>query len=507
MSDNKRIAKNTIFLYLRMFLIMGISLFTSRIILKTLGEEDFGIYNVVGGVVTMFAFVNGALAGATSRFITYEIGRKDYIQLNKVFNVSFVTHIFIALIILVLAETIGLWFLFNKMIIPPDRLDAAFWVFQISVITCMMSITQVPYTATIIAHEKMGIYAYISIFEVLAKLGVVYLIAIAAGDRLIVYALLMFITQAIVMIFYRLYCNRHFSECKLEFVREKKMYKNMFVYAGSDMIGNISVMLQGQGLNFLLNIFFGPAVNAARGIAYQVQGAVTQFSNNFMTAVKPQIIKKYAAGKVNEMMELVIQSSCFSYYLMLLIAAPICFEADYILTLWLGEYPDYTESFLRLVLVLCMIQTLKTPRTTVFHATGKILLPNLVVGTILCMAFPVAYVVLKLGGDPNSVFWSAIGCMACSEIAGILILNKRIDYPIWEYVLKVHIRCIFVTVVSLILPFIVKNQIPLHGISGTLITGVLTTICIMATGYTIGLDKRTRLKINKLIKQKVFRHA
>ena len=224
---------------------MGISLFTSRIILKTLGEEDFGIYNVVGGVVTMFAFVNGALAGATSRFITYEIGRKDYIQLNKVFNVSFVTHIFIALIILVLAETIGLWFLFNKMIIPPDRLDAAFWVFQISVITCMMSITQVPYTATIIAHEKMGIYAYISIFEVLAKLGVVYLIAIAAGDRLIVYALLMFITQAIVMIFYRLYCNRHFSECKLEFVREKKMYKNMFVYAGSDMIGNISVMLQG----------------------------------------------------------------------------------------------------------------------------------------------------------------------------------------------------------------------------------------------------------------------
>ena len=292
MSNNKRIAKNTVFLYFRMFLIMGVSLFTSRIILRTLGEDDFGIYNVVGGIVMMFTFMNGALAGATSRFITYEIGRKNYIQLNMVFNVSLVTHLFIALIIFILAETIGLWFLYNKMTIPVGRLDAAFWVFQISIATCMLSITQVPYTATIIAHEKMSIYAYIGIVEVLLKLGIAYAITVSPIDKLIAYAILIFLTQALIMLYYRFYCNKRFEECKLMLIREWKMYQRMFVYAGSDMIGNLSVLAQGQGMNLLLNVFFGPAVNAARGIAYQIQGAVTQFSANIMTAVKPQSIKQ-----------------------------------------------------------------------------------------------------------------------------------------------------------------------------------------------------------------------
>ena len=507
MSDNKRIAKNTIFLYFRMFLIMGVSLFTSRIILKTLGEDDFGIYNVVGGIVMMFTFMNGALAGATSRFITYEIGRKDYIQLSKVFNVSLVTHLFIALIIFLLAETIGLWFLYNKMIIPADRIDAAFWVFQISIATCMLSITQVPYTAIIIAHERMGIYAYIGIVEVLVKLGIVYAIAISPIDKLVLYAFLIFITQALIMLYYRFYCNKHFAECKLKFVHEWKMYKSMFIYAGSDMIGNISVLAQGQGLNILLNMFFGPSVNAARGIAYQIQGAVTQFSANFMTAVKPQIIKQYATGKIKEMMDLVIQSSCFSYYLMLLIVAPICLEAEFILTTWLGEYPEYTVSFLRLVLVLCMIQTVKTPRTTVFHATGKILLPNIIVGTILCLALPAAYVVLKLGGDPNSVFWVAITSMTISEVASIFILKSRVDCSVKEYVFNVHLRCIFVTIVSLIIPLLVYDKIELKGFGRLIATAILTSVCIAAAVYTIGFNKKMKARINNLIRKKIFRHG
>ena len=440
MSDNKRIAKNTAFLYIRMFLIMGISLYTSRIVLRVLGEIDFGLYNVVGGIVMMFTFLNGALAGATSRFITYEIGRKDYLQLHRVFNVAFITHILIALSIVVLAETMGLWFLYNKMVIPEGRLNAAFWVYQISVLSCVLSITQVPYTAAIIAHERMNIYAYVGIVEVVFKLAIAYLIGISKYDRLIVYASLLFIVQLLLMIYYRIYCNKHFAECKLMLVRDKQMYKNMFVYAGSDMIGNIAGLAQGQGLNLLLNMFFGPAVNAARGIAYQVQGAVTQFSGNFMTAVKPQIIKRYAVGKIGDMMQLVIQSSCFSYYMMLLIVVPICFEANFILSLWLGEYPEYTVSFLRLILVLCMIQTLKTPRTTVFHATGKILMPNIIVGTILCLAFPIAYFLLKSGGSPESVFWAAIGSLVLSEVASILILKRRINYPVWSYVQNVHIR-------------------------------------------------------------------
>lgn len=507
MSDNKRIAKNTMFLYIRMFLIMGISLYTSRIVLKVLGENDFGLYNVVGGIVMMFTFLNGALAGATSRFITYEIGRKDYIQLHKVFNVAFLTHIIIALVIAILAETIGLWLLYNKMVIPAGRFDAAFWVYQISVLSCIISITQVPYSAAIIAHERMNIYAYVGIAEVCFKLAIAYLIGISTYDKLIVYASLLFSVQLLLMIYYRIYCKKHFAECKLKFVSDKQMYRNMFIYAGSDMIGNLAGLAQGQGLNLLLNMFFGPAVNAARGVAYQVQGAVTQFSGNFMTAVKPQIIKKYAAGEINDMMRLVIQSSSFSFYMMLLLVAPICFEADFILTLWLGEYPEHTVSFLRLILVLCMIQTLKTPRTTVFHATGKILLPNIVVGTILCLAFPMAYVVLKFGGTPNSVFWTAIGSMAASEVASILILKRRINYPVRSYVLNVHIRCIFVTAVSLIIPFMVRYNFSPEGFSGFIVTGITTTVCIIATGYSIGLDKEMRVKINKLLKKKLLRNG
>lgn len=507
MSDNKRIAKNTIFLYIRMFLIMGVTLYTSRIVLQALGEEDFGLYNVVGGIVTMFTFLNGALAGATSRFITYEIGRKDYTQLHKVFNVSLVVHILIAIIIVVLAETFGLWFLYEKMLIPAERFNAALWVYQISVFSCVFSIVQVPYNATIIAHERMNIYAYVGIVEVFLKLFIAYLIVISTFDKLIMYTFLLFVVQVLLVIYYCFYCNKHFAECKWMLVREKKMYKNMFVYAGSDMIGNLSVLAQGQGLNILLNMFFGPTVNAARGIAYQIQGAVTQFSANFMTAVKPQIIKQYAAGKIDEMMALVVHSSCFSYYLMLLIVMPICLEADYILTLWLGNYPDYTVSFLRLILVLCMIQTLKTPRTTVFHATGKILLPNVIVGTILCLALPGAYVVLKMGGDPNSVFWTAIISMFVSEVASIIIMKSSIDCSVKKYVLNVHLRCLVVTIFSLIIPLWVYDKIELQGFLRLLVTCTLTTLSVLITSYTIGFDKNMRWKINSLIKQKIFKHA
>jgi O-antigen/teichoic acid export membrane protein len=359
----------------------------------------------------------------------------------------------------------------------------------------------------IIAHERMNIYAYVGIFEVMFKLLIAYLIMISPYDKLVVYAFLLFLVQMMLMIYYRMYCNKHFSGCSLMFVKDKTMYKHMFVYAGSDIIGNLAVSAQGQGLNILLNMFFGPVVNAARGVAYQVQGAVTQFSGNFMTAVKPQIIKLYAVGKINEMMRLVVHSSCFSYYLMLLLVMPICLEADYILTLWLGKYPDYTVSFLRLVLVLCMIQTLKTPRTTVFHATGKILLPNIVVGTMLCMAFPAAYLVLKMGFDPNSVFWTAIASLLLSEVVSIIIMKSRIDCSVRNYVFNVHIRCFIVTVLSLIIPMLVYSHISIQGFAKLIIITLITTISILFVSYSVGLDKSMRQKINDIIRNKILRHA
>lgn len=503
MANNKRIAKNTMFLYFRMMLIMGVTLYTSRIVLKTLGIEDFGIYNVVGGIVTMFTFLNGSLGAATSRYITFELGKKNYERLNQVFNVAFLIHILIGVLVILLAETIGLWFFYEKMTIPENRMFAAFWVYQISILTCFFTLTQVPYNATIIAHENMKIYAWVGVVEVICKLLVVYLLMVSPFDRLIFYASLLCLIQISIICFYRIYCSRNYEESSLKLYKDKEMYKEMFGYAGSDLIGNISALAQGQGLNLLLNVFFGPVVNAARGVAYQVQGAVTQFSNNFMTAVRPQIIKSYAQGDVKGMMKLVVDSSCFSYYLMWMISFPIMLEADYILRLWLGKYPEHTVSFLNLVLVLCLIQTLKTPRSTAFHATGHLKLSNMVVGGILCAAFPLAYLLLKSGMSPESVFWAANITMFVSEFASVFILKKYIQYSIPSYLLHVHGRCLLVSCISAIVPFFLYDKFMEPSFIRLLLTCITTTLFIVVTVLAIGMDKEMRMKILTLIKNKI----
>lgn len=505
MSDNKQIAKNTMFLYFRMFLIMGVSLYTSRVVLATLGVVDYGLYNVVGGIVTMFSFLNGSLGAATSRYITFELGKKNYEGLNKIFNVALLTHIFIGIIIVLLAETIGLWFFYEKMIIPEERLNAAFWVYQISIFSTLISLTQVPYNATIIAHENMKVYAYVGIVEVILKLVVVYLLVISPFDKLIFYAgLLLFINIGIIL-FYRIFCIRRYQESRIKVCKEKALYKDMFKFASSDLIGNISVLAQGQGLNLLLNIFFGPVVNAARAVAYQVQGAVTQFGNNFMTAVRPQIIKLYAQGEIKEMFKLVYLSSNFSYYLMLFLILPLSLEADYILSLWLGEYPDHSVSFLILVFILCLIQTLKTPRTIVLHATGKLFLANVVIGTLLCCAFPLAYVFLRMGGEPESVFWAANITMLLSEFISVFIVRKYVEYNIADYLLNVHGRCAIVTVISLLLPYFLFDRYMEPSFIRLILTCSLTTVSIAATVWCIGMNKDMRQKIVAFIQSKIHR--
>ena len=503
MADNKRIAKNTMFLYFRMLLVMGVNLYTSRVVLQVLGFEDYGLYNVVGGIVTMFTFLNGSLGSATSRYITFELGRKDFERLNKVFNTAFVIHIAIAFLITLLAETVGLWFFYEKMTIPSERLNAAFWVYQISIITCFFSLTQVPYNATIIAYENMKIYAYVGIVEVILKLLIVFLIFISPIDKLVFYALMLCLLQIGIMLFYRYYCNRHFASCTIRLYKDKQLFKEMFSYGGYDLIGNISVLAQGQGLNILLNMFYGPTVNAARGIAYQVQGAITQFSNNFMTAVRPQIIKSYAEGNLDGMMKLVKQSSCFSFYLMWIISLPVCLEADYFLSLWLGKYPDHTVNFLVLVIVLCLIQTIKTPRTTIFHATGHIKWSNIIVGSILCAAFPLAYVALKLGGSPESVFWVANFTMFLSEFASVLVLRRYIDFSMRDYLLNVHGRCLLVASVSFIVPYLLYDRWMDESFLRLTITCMLTTVSVASTSLFLGMDRHLRNKLAQIIKKKI----
>lgn len=503
MADNRRIARNTVFLYFRMLLVMGVNLYTSRVVLRVLGFEDYGLYNVVGGIVAMFTFLNGSMGSATSRYITFELGRKDYGRLNRVFNTALAIHIAMALVIVLLAETAGLWFFHGKMNIPADRLDAAFQVYQLSILTCFFTLTQVPYNATIIAYEDMKVYAYVGVAEVLLKLAVVFLLTVSPIDRLVFYALLLCLLQIGIMLFYRYYCNRHYPSCRIRMYKDKALFKEMFSYGGYDLIGNISGLAQGQGLNILLNMFYGPAVNAARAIAYQVQGAVTQFSNNFMTAVRPQIIKSYAEGDLEAMMKLVKQSSCFSFYLMWMISLPVCLEAGYLLSLWLGEYPEHTVNFLVLILVLCLVQTVKTPRTTVFHATGHIKWSNIVVGTVLCAAFPLAYVALKLGGSPESVFLMANLTMFLSEFASVLVLKRYIDFSIRDYLTDVHGRCLLVAAVSFVVPYLLYDRWMDESFLRLVVTCTLTTVSVAATSLFLGMDRHLRSRLIRMTKKRI----
>lgn len=506
MYQEKRIAKNTMFLYIRMLLIMGVTLYVSRVVLSVLGVEDFGLYNVVGGVVTMFTFLNGSLGAATSRYITFELGKNSYERLKRIFNAALVVHIFIAILIIILAETIGLWFLYEKLNIPEQRFSAALWVYQLSILTTFFSMTQVPYQATIIAHEDMKIYAYVGLVDAFLRLIIVYLIVYSPIDRLVFYAALLCFLHIGVMIFYRWYCVKRYKESKIDFCFDKSLYKEIFTFSGSDLIGHVAVLAQGQGMNILLNIFFGPVVNAARAIAYQVQGAITQFSNNFMTAVRPQIIKSYAEGNIDDMWRLVIQSSCFSYYLMLFICLPLCLETDTILQLWLGNFPDHSVSFLILIIFLCLIQTLKTPRSIIFHAMAKVFWSNITVGVVLCLAFPLAYVLLRHGGAPESVFWASNITMLLSELVSVIVLRHFLKFSIVGYFIKVHGRCILVTILSGLIPFLIYDLFMEAGFARLLFTCMQTSISVCLISLYVGMDKSMRSKFYKVVKNRFHKH-
>lgn len=500
--DNRRIAKNTLMLYFRMFVVMGISLVTAGVTLRVLGSVDYGINAVLGGIVAMFSFLTGSLSGAASRFITFELGRGDEARLNHVFNASLAIHLALGVLIVLLSETIGLWFFYNKMIIPAERVSAAFWVLQLSILTVPLTLTQVPYGAVIIAHENMKIFAYVSVADAVVRLLNIYLLLISPFDKLITLTVLTTSWGIVTMMFYRIYCRRMYEETRLKLCVDWKMYGEMFRFAGSDLIGCTSVLLQGQGVNMLLNTFFGPVINAARGIAYSVQGQATQFSNNFMTAVRPQIIKSYAAGDTDGMWRLVKRSGCYSYYLIWLLALPFLLEADYVLKLWLGSYPEHTLSFFRLILVACLIQSLKTPRTVVFHAMGKLLVSNLVTGSILCASFPIAYIFLRMGYAPESVFHATNIVIVLSEFSGLIVLKMYYNYSVRDYIMTVYLRCIVVTVVSYMIPYFAYSLFSPSFVR-VLWTGMLTTLSVGLSALYIGIDKADRIKLLNIAQNKV----
>jgi len=490
-SDNKRIAKNTILLYLRLLFSMAVSLYTSRVILNTLGIIDYGIYNVVGGIVSMFIFLNSAMVTSTQRYLTFELGKGNMQRLKEVFSSSIYIHVAISLAVVLLTETIGMWFFYEKMVIPSERMTAAMWVFQLSILNMVISIMSAPYTSAIVAHEHMGAFAVISIAEVLLKLLIVYLLVIGNVDKLILFAILCASVQLLIRFLYTYYCHRYFTETRHVYKPDKLLIKEMGSFAGWNIWGNLAAMLYGTGLNMLLNVFFGPVVNAARGVAVQVETAVANFSANFLMAVNPQITKLYAQGNLKEMHTLLFRASKFTCFLLFALSLPILLETETILSLWLKVVPDYTVPFLRLLLFIVIIDSVSRPLMTSAAATGNVKVYQSVIGGILLTIVPIAYIVLRYGGSPVSVYVVHLSVAVVAFITRLLIIRPMIHLSISEYVRKVILKCTLVCCVSFVLSFTFKTVIP-SGVLWSLLTCMFSFIMVLGTTYVLGLTRSER---------------
>lgn len=503
-ANNKRIAKNTIVLYIRMIFMMGVSLFTSRVILQTLGVEDFGIYSVVGGIITMFAFINGGMVSATQRFITFEIGKGNIEKLRTVFSTSLQIHGLISILIVLLGETVGLWFLYEKMVIPENRMVAAMWVYQCSIIACVVNIMSIPYNADIVAHEKMSAFAYISIIEVSLKLIIVYMLLITPWDKLIVYSLLLLMVQLSIRFVYSHYCHRHFEETKYHHQFNELLFKEMVSFAGWSFLGNFASVLYTQGLNLLLNVFFGPVVNAARGIAVQVQGALHQFVANFQMALNPQITKTYAAGELEQMHSLMFRSARFSFFLLFFFTLPVLFETNFILELWLGKVPTNTVVFTRLMLVISLLFTLVNPLAVANQATGKVKRYQMIEGGILLLIVPISYVVLKLDCKAYSVFIVHLIIECITQVFRMKILVNQIHLSLLSYWKNVYFPVLAVVSISIFLPLVFYINVE-EGWLRFFVVGLSSVISVAFTIFIIGLKGNERSflieKVNNFIRK------
>lgn len=494
--NNKRIAKNTLLLYFRMMLTMAISLYTSRIVLNALGVEDFGIYNLVGGLMSMLWIVIGAMSSATQRFLTYEIGRNNFIQLKKTFNASLILYMGFAVFSLLIGETVGLWFVNTQLVIPAERMDAARFIFHLSVISFMISIVQIPFNALIVAHEKMNIFAYISILEVTLKLIVAYLITHIQFDHLKLYGILLFLVTFIITTVYRVYVRKHFKESAFEIVKDRGMYKMLGSYSGWSLLGSIAAVAKAQGIGIILNIFFGPIVNAAQGVAGQLQGAIQSFVGNFQTAVNPQIIKSYAADDREYLTQLIIRSAKFSFFLILILSVPVILEIDFILKLWLKTVPQYAASFTILILIVSLIDSISGPLITSINATGKIKMYQIVVGGLLIAILPISYLFLKLGYSPEIVYIVQISISCLALFMRLYFTKKLIDFPIITIIKEVILKNIIIVTIIIVPMLFLKSMIN-NQIVRLIVEIIVSFIISGITIYYIGLDKNEKKIITR----------
>lgn len=503
-SNNKRIAKNTLFLYFRMIFIMLIGLYTSRLILKILGIEDFGIYNVVGGVVIMLNFLSGTLSSTSQRFLTVELGKKKKGNLSLIFNTSLQLHALLSFIVVLLGETVGLWFLCSQMTIPEDRMNAALWVYHFSVLDCALFLMSIPYNAFIIANERMSAFAYISIFEVSLKLLIVVILVFFSFDKLILYAILVFCVQLIIRFVYAGYCKKHFPESKFELVYSKTIFKEMVGFASWSLLGNIAAVTLTQGFNIMLNIFFGPVVNAARAIAVQIQSGVGSFVVNFQTALNPQLIKSTTSGERDSFFQLIYRSSRYSFFLLFLVSLPILIQTNEILEIWLGVVPEYTVSFVRIVVLISLIDAMGNALGIVIQATGKIKYYQMCIGIIILLIVPMTYLLLKGGCPPSTVFLMNLSISCIDTCIRLGFVHKMLNLSLLCFVREVYVRVVLVVLVSLPFPLLVCSFL-----GGTLWNVLfIVLVCCLSTivgFFCVGFSKHEHIfirgKINEILKK------
>ena len=490
-ADTRRIAKNAVALYLRMFVTMGVALYASRVVLQTLGETDYGIYSVVGGVVAMFGFLNGAMTSATQRYLNVGIAQGDAARLKDTFRTAAQVHIIIALLVLVFSETVGLWFVTSKLVLPAERMGATLWVFQFAVASAMLGIATLPFSAAIIAHERMSVFAYISMGDAALKLGIVYLLAMAPMDKLVFYSAALCLVSVFNFAVNIGYCRRCFPEVGFSFRADGPLLREMSAFAGWSLWGNVAGVMFTQGVNILLNLFFGPGVNAARGIAVQVQGAISGFAGNVQTALNPQITKSYAVGDLRRMHALMFASSKFCFSLLLLMLLPLALEADYVLGLWLGAVPAHTSAFVRLLAFVMLVETLANPYMIANQATGRVRLYQSVCGGLLLCIVPLSWLALKLGGSPESVYVVHCSIAVVTQLLRVTLMRRLIDLPLSQYLRRVALPVCSTLAASAVAPTIVWASMG-EGVARFLAVCAVGAVSVALSSYALGANSFER---------------
>lgn len=490
-----------------MIVVMLVTIYTSRVILNALGASDYGIFNVVGGVITLMSFVNAALSNATARFQTYALGQKDDHKLRNTFAAALNLHILVAVLVVIVGETIGLWFLYNKLSIPEGRMDAAFWILQFSIVSSAIQFTQVPYNASLVSHQNMSVYAYVGLYEAISKLAIATLVLISPIDNLIFYGLLTMLNTIAISLFYRYYTAMHYFECHFRWFYEKTLYKHLVVYSGWDLLGGVAIVSQGQGINILLNIFFGTIINAARALAVQIQAAVSSFVRTILTAVHPQVIIDYAEGNYEDMYRLTFFAAKFSFLLMLALVIPVCFEIDFILKIWLGnDVPECTNIFSVIVLITYLFRSLDEACMMASNAIGKNRWFNIFAGVLMVLALPISYILFKNGYASYTAFVIVFLLNFVLQIIDWILLHHYVPFSwksLWSHV---FFPCLFIMVLGSIIPLCIR-LIMAEGLTRLILLTIFSEIVLIFIIWILGVSKSEKEVVLSFVKNKIRKNT